>query len=255
MSDLSDDETGLDRDDVLGATDDVIVLEVEDGSGSGSAQPAPRCGRRTRGSAKPLPVGGRGRGKRKRVETTNAPIPACHNPECVLKGRNRRYLTDDDYSTDEELHAFDIRSPTAGQEETKLGQNPPRYVFLRRPEDPAQWEKTKYPRICNGCKVPFADRLYSPPYNLVFRFQTVCTFTTKKGYRGCTDGPKNAYYHSYDLACLRREPELEMVQRKDLYIEQACYAQLTEDHIKLLRQCRHWVPIRRNRAEVIQNRF
>ena len=44
MSDLSDDETGLDRDDVIGATDDVIVLEVEDGSGSGSVQPAPTHG-------------------------------------------------------------------------------------------------------------------------------------------------------------------------------------------------------------------
>ena len=45
---------------------------------------------------------------------------------------------------------------------------------------------------------------------------------------------QNAYFHSGDLGCLKNLPELELLTHKDLYIEQACYSQLTDEQKNLL---------------------
>ena len=82
---------------------------------------------------------------------------------------------------------------------------------------------------------PFPDELYEPPLNLVFCFKTVHEWFSD-GKHMTSKKPENAYYHSRDMACLRHCPELERVTIDNCYMEQACFAQLTEEHKKLLKQ-------------------
>ena len=140
-----------------------------------------------------------------------------------------------------------------------MAANPPTYCFLRRPaahlRPPIKMKGVrKYPKRCNGCLLPFPDAMYQPPLNLVFRFKTIRQFYSDDGKFMTSKKPENAYYHARDMSCLRRCPELECVTIERCYIEQACFGQLTEDHVKLLRQRHHWNPIRRNRAAVISSR-
>ena len=195
------------------------------------------------------------------VRNVNDGNPPRRNPGRKRRGKNWRYEDPDAYETDEELRPYDNLCPTGEQEKVKLAQNPPTYVFLRRPPAhlrPPAKEKgyKKYPERCNGCLLPFADNLYEPPLNLVFRFKTTRQwFDSTQGRMMTSKGPQNAYYHSADMVCLRRCPELELVTIENCYIEQACFAQLSEEQKNLLRKRKHWIPIRRNRAGVIDDTF
>ena len=188
--------------------------------------------------------------KRKRrvyAEPTTGPR---RNPDRTRRGKNRKYTDCDGYSTDEDLRPYDNRRPTGEQERTKLAANPPTYVFLRKPDN---GKNKKYPKRCNGCLMLFADGLYKEPVNLVFRFKMIRQWTTDDGTIMRTERPQNAYFHSRDMACLKRCDELEMATINDVYILQECFANLTEEHRNLLRQRKHWIPIRRNRAAVIDS--
>ena len=141
-----------------------------------------------------------------------------------------------------------------------MATNPPTYCFLWRPpphlRPPIKQKGFKlYPRTCNGCLMPFADRLYNEPNNLIFRYRTIRQWYTPGGALRTSkkDGPKNAYYHANDMACLRRCKELERVTIDDCYIDRDCFARLTEGHKKLLRFRHHWVPLRRVRAAVMDD--
>ena len=169
-------------------------------------------------------------------------MPTRRHLQRDYRGRNRKYDDDrDDYSTDEELREYDTVTPTANQQKNKLAQNPPTYCFLKK----AKW--------CQGCRTPFAEAMYKPPLNLVLRFQTIVSWYAPGGKLQRSKGPQNAYYHAGDLACLRNCWELELVMVRDLYIEESCFAELTHEHKQLLRKRHHWIPVRRNRANVISN--
>ena len=178
-----------------------------------------------------------GRGRRQH----RTPMPSRRHLQRDYRGRNRKYDDADDYSMDEDLRVYDTVTPTAEQEKSKLAQNPPTYCFLNK----AKW--------CQGCRTPFAEAMYKPPLNLVIRFKTTVTWYARGGQLQRSRGPQSAYYHAGDLGCLRNCRELELVSVRDLYIEESCYAELTEEHKKLLRKRRHWIPVRRNRANVISN--
>ena len=191
------------------------------------------------------------------LSSTNKAKEPRRNPGRKRYGHNRKYEDLDQYSTNEEVREFDHHAPTSQQETVKLAANPPTYCFLRRP--PVHLHPLikmrgvkKYPKRCNGCLLPFPDELYEPPLNLVFCFKTVRQWYSDEGYYMTSKKPENAYYHSRDMACLRRCPELERVTIEKCYMEQACFVQLTEEHKKLLKQQNHWNPIRRNRAAVIK---
>jgi len=194
------------------------------------------------------------------VRNVNNGNPPRRNPGRKRRGKNWRFEDPDAYETDEELRPYDNRVPTGEQEKVKFAQNPPTYVFLTRPPPhlrPPIMEKgyKKYPERCNGCLLPFADNLYEPPLNLVFRFKTIRQWYISKDRKMTSKGPQNAYYHAADMVCLRHCPELELVTIDNCYIEQACFAQLSEDHKNLLRKRKHWIPIRKNRASVIDATF
>ena len=118
---------------------------------------------------------GHGRGGRGSQNNCKHITGSRRNPDRERRGHNRRYDNDDSYSTDEELHPFDVRSPTAEQEKVKLTSNPATYVFLPRPREPSS------ARWCQGCKRKFVDDLYNPPLNLVFHFKTIVSWYQKGG--------------------------------------------------------------------------
>ena len=208
------------------------VIEDSDNDDDGVVPPNELC--HTAGTSR----GGSAHSKRRgHYQQTGNPL--WHNPDREFRGRNRHLKEDtDQYSTDEELRPFDKKAPTDLQEKIKIAQNPPTYTFLKR----AKW--------CNGCKMPFTEQFYTSPMNLVLRFTTIVEWY-KDGEYHRSHGPQKAYYHARDLGCLRKTKELEMVRVKDLYIEQACFANLTPEHKTLLRRRRHWIPVHRNRANVL----
>ena len=68
------------------------------------------------------------------------------------------------------------------------------------------------------------------------------------------DKPGNAYFHSRDLACLKRISELSNVNETHIYIEDGIYHSLSEEHLELLDRCGHLVPLRKTRAKLIQKK-
>ena len=162
------------------------------------------------------------------------------------------------YSSDEELRHYYKLHPTPAQEATKLAANPPMYCFLWHPpahlRPPIKKQGYKqFPKCYNGCLIPFVDQLYNDPgKNLVFRFKTYRQFYV--GSKLMTSRRlQNAYYHSRDMSCLRACPELEDITIEKCYIEWTCFTRLTEAHKTILRKRHHWIPIRRNRAEVFND--
>ena len=68
------------------------------------------------------------------------------------------------------------------------------------------------------------------------------------------DKPGNAYFHSQDLACLKRISELLNVNETHIYIEDGIYHSLSEEHLELLDRRRHLVPLRKTCAKLIQKK-
>ena len=190
------------------------------------------------------------------ADTANATDDGIHrNPPRRRRGHNRRYENSSGPETsDEELDPYDGLEITKQKEKVKIARNPPTYVILKRPVNWEEYEYPFWPQKCTGCDWLFADKLYQEPLNMVFRFHTIHTFV-KGGKRRTSDGPKNAYFHSIDLSCLCRLPELENVKVEDLYIEEASYKRLSNEHKKILKKRKHWNAIRRSHAKVINAHF
>ena len=68
------------------------------------------------------------------------------------------------------------------------------------------------------------------------------------------DKPGNAYFHSRDLACLKRISELSNVNETHIYIEDGIYHSLSEEHLELLDRHGHLVPLRKTCAKLIQKK-
>ena len=187
-----------------------------------------------------------------RQPTGNDAAGPRRNPKHKRHGRNRCYEDSDADSTDEELRPYDSQRVPAQTEKCKIAANPPIYTILKRPANWRNVQNPRWPCKCNGCGIKFADKLYEAPLNLVFRFRTIREWYTLDGKRRQGDKPGNAYYHSCDLACLARCPELENITCEDLYIEEACFVQLTDARKALLRKRKHWNAVCRNRAALIE---
>ena len=169
--------------------------------------------------------------------------------------RNRHYEDGSgSESSDDELVPYNGLEITKQKEKAKIARNLPTYVILKQPANWEEYEYPYWPQKCTGCDQLFADKLYQEPLNMVFRFCTIHTFV-KGGKRRTSDGPKNAYFHSIDLSCLSRLPELENVKVEDLYIEEASYKCLSDEQKKILKKCKHWNAIRRSCAKVINAHF
>ena len=66
------------------------------------------------------------------------------------------------------------------------------------------------------------------------------------------DKVANAYFHSQDLACLRRVPELSNINENHIYIEDGVYHSLTEGHLEILDRHGHLSTLKRIRATLIK---
>ena len=165
-------------------------------------------------------------------------------PKRKRKGRNRRYESHVESSTDEELEEYNGRRVPAEKEKKKMASNPPTYVLI--------WDRVKR---CNGCRIEFSPFHRSAPNNLIFRYVTKREYPDPRmtGKWLVSDKPGNAYYHARDLHCLRRVRELENVQVDDLYIENKTFFQLSPEHKQVLSRRGHLKPLKRARAQLIDN--
>ena len=68
------------------------------------------------------------------------------------------------------------------------------------------------------------------------------------------DKPGNAYFHSQDLACVKRISELSNVNETHIYIEDGIYHSLSEEHLELLDRRGYLVPLHKTHAKLIQKK-
>ena len=122
-----------------------------------------------------------------------------------------------------------------------MNSNPPPYVQIR-----------PIIKHCQGCRVLFDKSEHIPPNNLVFRYVMRREYPDKDnpGQWKVGDKPRNAYFHSWDLACLKRISELLNVNETHIYIEDGIYHNLTEKHLELLDRCGHLVPLRKTFGKI-----
>ena len=64
-----------------------------------------------------------------------------------------------------------------------------------------------------------------------------------------------AYFHIHDFACMNEEDELKQckLKKKDLYIKNSVYSDLSKGNIEFLKDLKYWKVIVQNRAAVLSN--
>ena len=64
-----------------------------------------------------------------------------------------------------------------------------------------------------------------------------------------------AYFHIHDFACMNEEDELKQckLKKKDLYIKNSVYSDLSKGNINFLKDLKYWEAIVLNRAAVLSN--
>ena len=109
---------------------------------------------------------------------------------------------------------------------------------------------------CQGCRVLFDKSERKAPNDLIFRYQMIREYPdpNNPGQWKKTDKLANAYFHSQDLAYLRRVPDLSNITVDHIYIEDGVYHSLTEGHLEILDQCRHLSALKRIRAILIKRK-
>ena len=126
-----------------------------------------------------------------------------------------------------------------------MNTNPPTYVRIR-----------PVIKHCQGCRVLFDKSERIPPNDLIFRYVMRREYPDKDnpGQWKVGDKPGNAYFHSRDLACLKRISELSYINETHIYIEDGIYHSLSEEHLELLDRRRHLVPLCKTHAKLIQKK-
>ena len=189
-------------------------------------------------------------------DTTDEPddiVPPC--PEPLIperrimparkrRGKNRKYMstTAAESSSEEEIRIGQKGRVNKDIEKKKMNTNPPTYVRIR-----------PIIKRCQGCRVLFDKSECIAPNDLVFRYVMRREYPDKDnpGQWKVGDKPGNAYFHSRDLACLKRISELSNVNETHIYIEDGIYHSLTEEHFELLDRRGHLVPLRKTCAKLI----
>ena len=126
-----------------------------------------------------------------------------------------------------------------------MNTNPPTYVRIR-----------PVIKRCQGCRVLFDKSERIPPNDLIFRYVMRREYPDKDnpGQWKVGDKPGNAYFHSRDLACLKRISELSNVNETHIYIEDGIYHSLSEEHLELLDRRGHLVPLCKTHAKLMQKK-
>ena len=128
-------------------------------------------------------------------------------------------------------------------ERQKMNTNPPTYVRMK-----------PMVKRCQGCRVLFDKSERKAPNDLIFQYQMIREYPdpNNPGKWKKTDKVANAYFHSRDLACLRRVPELSNINENHIYIEDGVYHSLTEGHLEILDRRGHLSALKRIRATLIK---
>ena len=108
-----------------------------------------------------------------------------------------------------------------------MNTNPPTYVRIR-----------PVIKRCQGCRVLFDKSERIPPNDLIFWYVMRREYPDKDnpGQWKVGDKPGNAYFHSRDLACLKRISELSNVNETHIYIEDGIYHSLFRGAFRVIGQ-------------------
>ena len=124
-----------------------------------------------------------------------------------------------------------------------LDTNPPTVMMLPKAQ-PKRKGVFQGITKCFGCGVPYAANERIVPNNLIIRYQ--CKRHDAKD----PEALGNAYFHTRDLHCLRRiNADLEA---RDLYITSETLNNLTDQHVRLLKNKGYWDCMMANRLMLIQ---
>ena len=148
-------------------------------------------------------------------------------PARKRRGKNRKYhsTTPAETSSEEEMAMGHKGRVLKDVERQKMNTNPPTYVWMK-----------PIVKRCQGCRVLFDKSERKAPNDLIFRYQMIREYPdpNNPGKWKKTDKVANAYFHSRDLACLRRVPELSNINENHIYIEDGVYHSLTVGHLEIL---------------------
>ena len=166
-------------------------------------------------------------------------------PARKRRGKNRKYhsTTPAETSSEEEMAMGHKGRVLKDVERQKMNTNPPTYVRMK-----------PIVKRCQGCRVLFDKSERKAPNDLIFRYQMIREYPdpNNPGKWKKTDKVANAYFHSRDLACLRRVPELSNINENHIYIEDGVYHSLTEGHLEILDRRGHLSALKRIRATLIK---
>ena len=139
--------------------------------------------------------------------------------------KRRREETSDDGAEETEV-------PIA-MEQNKLKKTPPVLVRI-----------TRQIKSCFGCKGKFSSDAFVAPNDLVFKLLTIRQRLLPDGTWVDNTFKTPAYFHSRDMACLRRvDPTLDATF---IYMTNDTYFTLDDGHIRKLKRQKYWEPIVKN---------
>ena len=111
-----------------------------------------------------------------------------------------------------------------------MASNPPTYVKI-----------FNMVKRCSGCRLLFDNKHRKPPNDLVFRYRMRREYPdpVNRGQWKVADKIGNAYFHSWDLACLHRVQGVETLTLDGIYCEQQIFRSLSLQHLELLEDRGH----------------
>ena len=122
-------------------------------------------------------------------------------------------------------------------EQNKLKNNPPVLVRINRQI-----------KSCFGCKGRFSADAFVAPNDLVFKLLAIRQRPVGDGTWVDNTFKTPAYFHSRDMACLRRvDPTLDVTY---IYMTNDTYFTLGDEHIRKLKRQKYWEAIVKNRNYV-----
>jgi len=114
--------------------------------------------------------------------------------------------------------------------------------------------KTGNVSSCQGCSVKIShEKYFSSPMNLVFRYK----MHRKYKYNGqlVTRSDKTyGYFHAEDMYCLRNYDELRRITIEDVYMTNATFLKLDDEHMKELDKRGHLEAVLNTRRILRQER-
>ena len=106
---------------------------------------------------------------------------------------------------------------------------------------------TSQVKKCLGCTNYFTAAERKEPIDLIFMVFMQRPRPYNNNQWGRAEWKSQAYFHTHNMECFGKFKELKCLKRKDIYMTNNVYGQLTKGHISYLQELDMWQHIRHNR--------